>query len=140
MLAHTHYPNTVLRFAPDFEIDLRHTLTEPQRRQLRALGLGHRFGIVTSFNPGGRPLPAALNRRRLARLERRLRGLRYWAADGLSIDRRHCERGFAVGAPRWDVLALARAFDQLAIFWFDGSRFLLVWCDRPGRGLPLPTR
>jgi hypothetical protein len=138
----TCYPDTRLRFGPGFEVDLRRELTETQRRQLRSLGLGRRFGIVTAFNPRGEEFPVATNRRRLVRLERRLAaaGLAYRPADGLSINRRHCERGFAVAADRRGVVALARAFDQLAVFWFDGSRFLLVWCDRPGRGLPLPTR
>jgi hypothetical protein len=132
---------TVLRFA-DFEVDLRRRLTARQLQQVCSVGLGRRFGIVTPCNPRGEKLLASANRRRLARLERRLAaaGLAYRPADGLSIDRRHCERGFAVAATRRDLVALGRAFDQLAVFWFDGSRFLLVWCDRPGRGLPLPTR
>ena len=131
---------TVLRF-DGFELDLRRTVTARQRTQLRSLGLGRRFGIVTAFNPRGEELPVSTNRRRLVRLARRLAaaGLAYQPADGLSIDRRHCERGFAVAADRRGVVSLGRAFDQVAVFWFDGSRFLLVWCDRPGRGLPLPA-
>jgi hypothetical protein len=48
----------------------------------------------------------------------------------------------AIAAPRADLVALARTFGQTAIFWFDGHRFLLVWCERPARGLvlPRPTR
>jgi hypothetical protein len=138
-----HYPSTILRFdaRPPFEVDLRRPLGTRTLFTLRRLGLGARFGIVTAHNPGGRRVPAATNRRRLTRLAAQLTqgGRTCLPADGWSTDRRHRERGFAIGAPRAALVALARRFGQTAIFWFDGRRFLLVWCARPARGLPLPA-
>jgi len=139
-----HYPDTILHFGvrPPLEVDLRRALSPHVLSCLRGLGLGPRFGIVTSFDPGGRRAGVAENRRRLARLARRLKrtGSRSLAADGWSINGRHRERGFAIAAPRRELVELAMAFGQTAIFWFDGRRFLLVWCDHPARGLPLPAR
>jgi len=132
---------TLLRISL-LELDLRRRVSGRDGRRLRALGLGRRFGVVTPFNPRGEVLSAAANRRRLRALERVLAaaGLRFQVADGWSLDRRHGEQGFAVAADRRRVIALGKRFGQLAVFWFDGSRFLLVWCDRPGRGIPLPVR
>jgi len=139
-----HYPDTILHFGvrPPFAVDLRHTLSDRALRRLRGLWLGPRFGVVTACDPGGLSAGAAENRRRLALLAGRLErsGSPNLPADGWSIDGRHRELGFAIGAPRRELVELAKAFGQTAIFWFDGRRFLLVWCDRPARGTALPVR
>lgn len=138
-----HYPRTILRVgtAPPFEVDLRRAVPLAVARRLRGLGLGRRFGIVTPYNPGGVSLSGAANTRRLGAMAADLarRGLRAVPADGMSTDRRHVERGWAIAAPRAALIALARRLGQTAIFWFDGRRFLLVWCVRPMRGVALPN-
>ena len=103
----------------------------------RALPFGaNAFGIVTAHNPLGRRVPARENEERHRRLAARLAdlGWRHVRATGRSADGHHAEPGFAVVAARPDLLAVAEAFGQTAIFWFDGDRFWL-W---PVRGDPMP--
>jgi hypothetical protein len=100
---------------------------------------GAPFGVITAFNPDGITQTALLNAGLDEQLEGRLKELAfdYQRATGRSPDRSHVERGFAVLAPRETLLALADEFDQLAIFWFDGSAFW-IWPVAPAP-IRLPT-
>ncbi len=70
--------------------------------------------LVTAWNPAGRRLPEAVNRRRAARLAERLRGLR--ALPGVNGEGRWREESLLVLActPR-RVEALGRLFGQDAV-------------------------
>ena len=81
------------------------------------------FAIVTACNPGIEYLPEAENRARNERLEQLLdeTGYCYVSARGYDPSRLHAEPSFAVfGAEIEDALALAREFEQAAVFWWDG--------------------
>lgn len=136
------YPETVLRFPGHaLELDLRVPLPPGTPARLAELGLGGRFGVVTACNPLGIDHDAAANRRLTAVLAGRMRE-RYPGAvpaTGGSPDGRHTEPGWAVEAPREELRRLARSFLQNALFWFDGSGFLIVPVLRPGPELRLPA-
>jgi hypothetical protein len=61
-------------------------------------------------------------------LERRLRSnsYRFAQVDACSPDKAHCECSVAVIMPQEKALDLAREMQQVAIFWFDGSRFWIL--------------
>jgi Protein of unknown function (DUF3293) len=124
------YPETVLTFAtrPPLEIDLRQIPFDSALAQLRAAGFGKPFAIVTAFDPDGRNLSAAENEQRKQELDRRLTstGYRFVQVDCCSPDRSHCECSVAVTMPQREALDLAREMRQIAIFWFDGSRFWIL--------------
>lgn len=124
------FPNTVLRFAgaADPTVDLRKPIVPEQLVPLEQLGLGCAFGIVTGENPMGITQPAERNRDLSARLKRAIEasGIPNIHVDACSPDHSHCERSVAVVAPLESVVKLAYEFDQLAIFWFDGSAFWIV--------------
>ena len=141
--AWSHYPQTVLEIDRDggsLRIDLRTPLSGDDRRALATLGPAASFGIVTAANPAGAPVDPAANERRHAALKQWIvdHGYVHHAATGSSPDGTHVEHGFAVWLERDDVVALARRFDQSAIFWFDGGAFWLVGAlvDAKARQLP----
>jgi Protein of unknown function (DUF3293) len=124
------YGETILVFAgtPPLEIDLRRTPRAEERRGLALRGLDGSFGLVTPCNPRGHRAPpeenAALLLRFLAELD--AHGKRYVRVDGVSPDRRHVERGVALAWSRSDVLALARTWQQSAVYWWDGASFWVI--------------
>ena len=124
------YPETVLGFAttPPVEIDLRNVPSEDEIAALKAAGLGQPFAIMTAFDPRGENLSAAENEKKTQELETRLRSANYTIAkvDCCSPDRSHCECSFAVVMPQEKAVDLARKMEQVAIFWFDGSRFWIL--------------
>jgi hypothetical protein len=124
------YPETILSFAtqPPVDIDLREIPPEPAIARMKAAGLGEPFAIMTAFDPQGRNLSAAENQRRKRDLDRRLSraGYRFVQVDCCSPDRSHCECSVAVTMPQDEALELAREMEQVAIFWFDGSRFWIL--------------
>ena len=139
----SHYAETILEIDGEGEllrIDLRAPLSGGGRRALATLGPSSSFGIVTAANPAGAPVDQAANERRHAALRQWIveHGYVHRAATGSSPDGRHAEHGFAVWLERDDVVALARRFDQSAIFWFDGGAFWLVGAlvDAKARQLP----
>jgi hypothetical protein len=135
------YPETVLTFAGDPEvfIDLRIPLPPPTRDALGALGLDGPFGILTAFNPRGEDHPPEENERRMKELEAELEsaGDYFVRVDACSPDKSHCECSVALRGELDRVLDMARRFEQIAIFWWDGSRFWLKGAISPGE-LPLP--
>jgi hypothetical protein len=124
------YANTVLRIGSkrQIKVDLRQPLSDDCQRLLTELGLGSAFAVITASNPGGRPTSRWKNRWRQLRMRARLVSsrLRFVPADGESPDRSHVEHGFAIALNRETAHVLAREYEQLAVYWFDGSRF---WLD-----------
>ncbi|MFO7960947.1 MAG: DNA/RNA nuclease SfsA [Nitriliruptoraceae bacterium] len=92
--------------------------------------------IITACNPRSRLLSDEENAARNARLERELRdrGLEIITADGSAPDGSWQEPGFGiVDAEPAEVLALARRFEQLAVFELTPTELRVRWTepDRP---------
>jgi hypothetical protein len=124
------YPETILTFSttPKVEIDLRQSLSDTTLTELREIGFGSPFAVMTAFDPGGRDLPAAENENRRRDLNEQLKkaGYRFVEVDACSPDRSHCECSVAVVMPQDKAVAMAKELKQVAIFWFDGTRFWIV--------------
>lgn len=125
--AWSSYPETVLVFAgePEMMIDLREPVPPATRKALKAIGLGEPFSVLTSFNPRGETLDASENDRRFKELTADLRsaGLEFVVIDACSPDRSHCERSVLVKGDRGAAIDIAKRWEQVAIFWFDGGKF-----------------
>lgn len=141
--AWSHYAETILEIEVDegpLRIDLRRALDQRDRRALATLGPSSSFGIVTAANPAGAPVDPKANARRHDALRAWIveHGYAHRAATGSSPGGKHAEHGFAVWLERDDVVAIARRFDQSAIFWFDGGSFWLVGAlvDATARKIP----
>jgi hypothetical protein len=136
------YPETILEFAtiPAVEIDLRQSPPEAAIAALKAAGLGEPFAIMTAFDPRGENLSPAENEKRTETLSARLRSsnYRFLTVDCCSPDRSHCECSFAVVMPQKEALDLARELEQVAIFWFDGTRFWILGALAEADALMLP--
>jgi Protein of unknown function (DUF3293) len=124
------YPETVLSFrtSPPIEIDLRQNLTQTTISELGNAGLGEPFAILTAYDPQGRNLSREENEKRKRSLDERLAasGYSFVHVDCCSPDGAHCEESVAVPMPRDEAVELARELEQVAIFWFDGSRFWIL--------------
>lgn len=136
------YPDTILELhdpAGMLTIDLRDFLGW-QKWRLAEIGPSAAFGVVTSANPRGQEISDAENESRLAQFQLLLsqQAAHCLRADGLSPDRRHCEKGFAIWLDREALTCFAKAFDQSAFFWFDGDAFWVVGAliDAPPLKLP----
>lgn len=123
------------------QVDLRSGLTESIARQLRSLGLGDRWAVVTAYNPHGRDRSPDGNEARQEKLIATVRasGVPFLRADGRSPDASHREVGLAVALPQPGAVALAARFGQSAIFWFDGEGFWLVPAATPAEPVRLPV-
>lgn len=123
------YPETVLILPGESEVmlDLREPVPRATRNALTAMGLGDPFGVLTAFNPRGVDLSEAENSHRMAALEKELTrsGDDFVRVDACSPDRSHCECSVAVKGTRDRSIELAKRWDQLAIFWWDGATFWL---------------
>ena len=123
------YPDTIVEVftSPLIYADLRSPLPQGQAAQLRGIGLGDAWAVVTAYNPG-RMLPDAENARRERQLWRAAErsGARFLRADGVNPDGTEREVGIAIAMERDRSIALAAEFGQSAIFWFDGEAF---WLD-----------
>ena len=124
------YAETILAFPGQdtLEIDLSIPVSLSAQRGLVARGLDSPFGLVTPCNPRGRPSSPEENGARLVRFLAGLgrSGTPLVRVDGLSPDRRHVEHGVALTWPQEKVVALARRWEQSAIYWWDGTRFWVV--------------
>jgi len=109
-------------------IDLRAPVTAAHRDALIGLGLERSFGILTAQDPGGATQSPERNAMLAANLQRVLGAARmhYVTVDASSPDHSHSESSVAVSLSRDSAVALARQYDQLAIFWFDGRQFWIV--------------
>jgi hypothetical protein len=136
------YPETILRFStePVIEIDLRDIPSTNALSQLRAVGFGDPFAVITAFDPRGRNLSAAENEQRKRDLNRRLTktGYKFVNVDACSPDRSHCECSVAVVMEQQKAIDLARELEQVAIFWFDGKCFWILGAIVEADPLMLP--
>jgi hypothetical protein len=134
------YTETLLVF-DGLAIDLRKPVPAEARETMATLGLAAPFGIVTPFNPRGIVQPDKVNRDRMKKFEEKLRQSKreYVRVDGCSPDRSHCECSVAMTAPIEEVLAVARRWEQLAIYWWDGEAFWLHNAMNETDPLRLPT-
>jgi len=64
---------------------------------------------------------------------------RFIRVDGLSLDRKRREQGFGVALELAEAIEVARAWEQEALFWFDGHAFWLVPVLSDGRAVRLPA-
>jgi hypothetical protein len=123
------YPDTIVEVftSPPIHADLRSPVPPEQAAQLRAIGLGNAWAVVTAYNPG-RMLTDAENARREREMWRAAEksGARFLRADGVNPDGTEREVGVAIALDRRRSVALAAEFGQSAIFWFDGEAF---WLD-----------
>ena len=148
------YPNTILELCEpaDGRIDLRRPLGDAERKMLADAGLDVPFGVFTAENPCGDNVEdqdtprdeaerAMRNDHRTSILEEHLRqsGRRYVRVDGVSPDGAYREQCVALIASRSEAVALAKQYEQLALFWFDGERFWLVPAEVAERPRPLPA-
>lgn len=125
----SHYPDTILRFPlPNRTVDLRQELADEDLAFLRSLFPRGRFAIVTPANPHGAELADGENERRLGRfaVELDLLHIPHARVDGTSPDGSHVEPGFAVPLKLLAAVRLAHHWEQLGLFWFDGSRIWIV--------------
>ncbi len=124
------YGDTLLRFpGPEpLEIDLRVPVSGRVRDALAVRGLGQSFGLLTPENPRGRRTSPEDNADRWVRFLTELdsTGTWYVRADGCSRDGRHVEHGVALLWSQGEIVALARQWEQSAIYWWDGARFWVV--------------
>ncbi len=91
--------------------------------------------IITACNPRSRLLTDEENAARNGRLERQLQreGFRIITADGSAPDGSWGEPGFGiVDADPAEILALARRFEQLAVFELTPTELRVQWTE-PGR-------
>ncbi len=121
-------------------MDLRERVAPATRDALAAMGLEGEFGVLTAFNPRGIDLPADENTRRMSQLESELTSLgdEFVRVDACSPDRLHCECSVALKGDRDRAIDIAKRWEQLAIFWWDGSRFWIHGAITPG-SLELPV-
>ncbi|MHB1071908.1 MAG: DUF3293 domain-containing protein [Gemmatimonadaceae bacterium] len=149
------YPNTILEFfpatAPPLRVDLRRRLDGDTRDAIAQLGLGDAFAVFTAENPDGNnaedePTRAAEvarergNARRQRALEEALRetGVPWLRVDGVAPTGEYREHCVAVAIPCHDAAALAERLRQLALFWYDGTRFWLLPAKASEEAVKLP--
>ena len=136
------YPETVLIFSGDPEvfIDLRERVPAATRKALDSLGLGEPFAVLTAFNPRGVDISPEENSRRMQELEAELEssGDHFVRVDACSPDKSHCECSVAIKGEMQRALDIARRWEQIAIFWWDGSLFWIQGAISDGH-LRLPV-
>jgi hypothetical protein len=137
------YPETVLYFAgdPEVMVDLRVSLSPTVRKGLAGLGLGGEFAVVTGFNPRGVDIGEASNSRRSRELEAELAssGDFFVRVDACSPDKSHCECSVALVGSRSRAIEIAKRWEQIAIFWFDGSSFWIYGAISDAEPIRLPV-
>jgi hypothetical protein len=121
------YPETVLHFSgePPVMVDLRVPLETSVRQSFNALGLSGEFGVLTAFNPRGETINENENDRRMRELEAELTslGVSFVTIDACSPDKSHCECSVALSLGLNQIIDIAKRWEQVAIFWFDGDSF-----------------
>jgi hypothetical protein len=124
------YPNTILEIYRDgvVRVDLREPLTPALAQELRELGLGNHFAVVTACNPTGDQLTEEENHVRSEAFETRTstRDCHFLRADGVSVCGTHRETGLALNLDRSAATQLAQEWGQSGIFFFDGNLFWLL--------------
>jgi len=138
------YPETVLYFSgdPQVMVDLRVDVLPALRGGLAALGLDREFAVLTAFNPRGVDVSEAENNRRMKELEAELTssGDSFVRVDACSPDRSHCECSVALSAEFDRAIDIAKRWEQVAIFWFDGQSFWIYGAIESIEPVRLPVR
>jgi hypothetical protein len=135
------YERTTLHLPGGVAIDLRREPGDTERAALALLGVGAPpLAFLTAENPCGDGAPRAENDARMGALVRDLeaRGIPHARVDGTAPDGSHRERLVAVALGAADAVRLAKRFEQLALFAWDGSRFTLLPAEADGAPRPLP--
>lgn len=136
------YPDTVLRFRTDpaVRVDLREPAGPETVAALESIGLSGSFAVLTAHDPRGRDEDADVNERRAKRLNERLQalGADFLHVDACSPDGSHCEASVAALIEREQATSLAREFEQVAFFWFDGEKFWIIGALAAGDPVMLP--
>ncbi|HVF41324.1 MAG TPA: DUF3293 domain-containing protein [Gemmatimonadaceae bacterium] len=139
----SRYPETVLIFAgdPEVYIDLREPVPPATKKAMKAIGLGEPFGVLTAFNPRGQDVDEEENAKRSEELENELTssGDEFVRVDACAPDRAHCECSVALKAPRARVVDIAKRWEQIAIFWWDGSNFWIEGAISDADPMQLPV-
>lgn len=138
------YPETVLYFAgePEVMVDLRIKVAKPVRDGLAAIELDQPFGVLTAFNPRGVDTSSEENTRRMKELEAELSsaGEFFVRVDACSPDKSHCECSVALRCDRQRVIDIAIRWEQIAIFWWDGTSFWIYGAISDADPIQLPVR
>lgn len=136
----SRYPETVLHFT-DVTVDLRVRVEQPVKDGLAALGLDRPFGVLTAYNPRGVDTPEDENARLKKELEAELSssGDFFIELDACSPDKSHCECSVALVADRCRVIEIAKRWQQIAIFWFDGHHFWIYGAISEADPIRLPV-
>lgn len=138
----SRYPETILRFSaePPLSIDLRRVITEADIVGLRRIGLAQPFAVITAFDPRGKNLSGEKNDQLARKLDATLRErhLEFTRVDACSPDGGHCECSVAVKVPKDAAVELGAEFEQVALFWFDGSQFWILGALLPTDPIMLP--
>ena len=134
------YPETVLHF-PGAMVDLRVPVEASVRTSFAALGLAGEFGVLTAFNPRGETISQDENDRRMKELEAELvsLGVSFVKIDACSPDKSHCECSLALEIKFDRVIEIAKRWEQIAIFWFDGGAFWIYGAIIPIEPIKLPV-
>lgn len=130
-------------FSGDSEVmvDLRVEVSPAIRRGLAALGL-NQFAVLTAFNPRGVDIGEDENNRRMKELEAELTssGDSFVRVDACSPDRSHCECSVALSDDFDRAIDIAKRWEQIAIFWFDGQSFWIYGAIESIEPVRLPVR
>jgi hypothetical protein len=141
--AWSSYPETVLVFAGEAEmvIDLREPVPPATKDALRAVGLGEPFSILTSYNPRGEKIASEENERRFEEMTAELRsaGIEFVVMDACSPDRSHCECSVVLKGDRDAAIDIAKRWEQIAIFWYDGGSFWIYGAISEVEPIQLPA-
>ncbi|WP_025673097.1 DUF3293 domain-containing protein [Salinivibrio socompensis] len=86
------------------------------------------FAILTAFNPRSQPLSDNENHLRNKQLANAMMqaGIRYWPMNGGAPDGSWFEPGFAVAIASSDAVAMAKAWEQNAIYWVENDTLWLL--------------
>lgn len=138
------YPETVLYFAgePEIMVDLRTLVSRAVRKGLAAAGLDGEFAVLTAFNPRGKDLAEDENDARMKELEAELEssGDSFVRVDACSPDRSHCECSVAMKTRFERAIDIAKRWEQIAIFWWDGNSFFIYGAIENIEPIKLPVR
>lgn len=135
------FSQTLLCFTGrELTVDLRKPIDQASRERLGTLGLGRHFCVITADNPFGRAVVPEENSSRCGQLEDELDrlGCLHVPCVGMNPEQTHRENGFAAAINLADAIAIARTFEQLALFHYDGVSFWIVPVLLPGAHVQLP--
>lgn len=110
------------------QVNLADPIGAAEQALFAGAGLAGCFGILTPENPFGISATSHENAARRSRLRAELEelGMASVRIDGLSPNRSHREIGVAIRRPLDQVIAMAKRWEQSAIYWFDGHDMWLI--------------